>query len=150
MVCPLIPVVCAIQVLIPPRQVTPHLVRPSEKQFILNPIYNLVYRLLECYIHPPICASSSCILKSFLGLEGKMPYRERFSNKALPLFYNRSSLRHLYSSICLISCLISSGGLFVNDSRSSESLGNPILKVLATIFSLPPSISLYSSQYRLA
>ena len=64
---------------------------------------------------------------------------------ALPLLYNRSSFSHLYSSIHLINCLISLGGLLVNEYCNSESLGNPIRKVLAVIFSLPPLISLYSS-----
>ena len=39
--------------LIPPRWVAPHLVRLSEERFVLNSVYNLVYRLLECHIHPP-------------------------------------------------------------------------------------------------
>ena len=89
-----------------------------------------------------IFAFNSCILKSFCGLGGKTPCRERFSNGALPLLYSRSSTRRLYSSIRLMSCLISSGGLLVNDSHSLESSGNPILKVLAVIFSLPQPISL--------
>ena len=42
----------------------------------------------------------------------------------------------------IMNYLIFLGGFLVNDSRSLESLGNPILKVLATIFSLPPPISL--------
>ena len=90
----------------------------------------------------PICASGSCILKSFRGLKGKMPCRERFNSDALPLLCSQSSTRRLYSSIHLMSCLISSRGLFFNDSRSSKSSGSPILKVLAAIFLLPPPISL--------
>ena len=92
-----------------------------------------------------ICASSSFIRKSFLGFQGKMPCQVRFSNRALPLFCNRSSWRRLYYLMRLISCLISLGGLFANDSHSLESSGNPILKMLAVIFSLPQPISLYSS-----
>ena len=63
---------------------------------------------------------------------------------------HRSSSNRLYSSIRLISCHMPSGGFLVNDSRSPESLRNPILKVLAITFLLSPPISLYSSQYRLA
>ena len=63
---------------------------------------------------------------------------------------HRSSSNRLYSSIRLISCHMPSGGFLVNDSRSPESLGNPILKVLAMTLSLSPPISLYSSQYWLA
>ena len=90
----------------------------------------------------PICASGSCILKSFRGLGGKMPYRKRFNSGVLPLIYSRTSSRHLYSSMRLMSCLISSKGLFFNNSCSSKSLGSPILKVLAAIFSLPSPMSL--------
>ena len=90
----------------------------------------------------PIYVSGSYTLKSFRGLRGKTLCRERFSNGALPLLCSRSSLRRLYSSICLMSCLISSGGFLVNDFHSSESLNSPILRVLVTIFSLPPPISL--------
>ena len=53
---------------------------------------------------------------------------------ALPLLYNRSSSNRLYSSIRLINCLISSGGLLINESYNSESSGNPIRKVLVAIF----------------
>jgi len=40
------------------------------------------------------------------------------------------------------------GGRMVKESLSSESWGSPNIKVLAVTFSLPPSISLYSSQYK--
>ena len=45
----------------------------------------------------PICAFGSYILKSFHGLEGKMPCREWFNSGALPLLYNQSSSMCLYS-----------------------------------------------------
>ena len=47
---------------------------------------------------------------------------------ALPLFCNQSSSNRLYSSICLINYLISSGGLIVNMSRNLEFSSNPIRK----------------------
>ena len=84
-----------------------------------------------------ICISSSCTLRSLRGLKGKTSDQDRFINFALPLLCSQSSSRHLYSSIHLMSYLISSGGLFVNDSCSSESSGSPFLKVLAAIFLLP-------------
>ena len=139
---PLIPVIYTIQVLVPLRWVTPHLIYPLEERFVLNPVYILCTSSLNAALTSPIYASGSCILKSFRGLRGKTPCRERFSNRALPLLCSRSSSRRLYSAIRLMSCLISSGCLFVNDARSSESSGSPILKVLAVIFSLPPPISL--------
>ena len=100
---------------------------------------------------PSICASGSCILKSFFGLFGKMPCRDRPSNGPYP-YSTANHLRDVYthSSICLINYLISSRGLFISDSHSSESSGSPILKVVAAILSLPLPISLYSSQYQLA
>ena len=90
-------------------------------------------------------------LRATLEASEEKWYNEGFvdvENSAEPIV--NQARRHLYSSIRLMSCLISSGGLFVKDSHSSESLSSPILKVLAAIFSLPPQISLYSSQYRLA
>ena len=39
----------------------------------------------------PICASGSCVFKSFRGLEGKMPFREQFDSEALPLLCSQSS-----------------------------------------------------------
>ena len=53
---------------------------------------------------------------------------------ALPFLYNRSSSNHLYSSIRLINCLISLGGLLVNKSHNSESSGIPIQKCLPRFF----------------
>ena len=97
---------------------------------------------LNATLTPSICASGSYILKSFFGLARIMPYQDLPSNGAFPLFCSRSSSRCLYPSMHLISCLISSGGIFINDSHNSESLGSPILKVLAAIFSFPPPISL--------
>ena len=97
---------------------------------------------LNATLTPSICTSGSYILKSFLGLAGTTPYRDLPSNEAFPLFCSRSSFRRLYSSMRLISCLISSRGLFVNASLNSESSGSPILKMLAVIFSFPPPISL--------
>ena len=82
----------------------------------------------------PIYTSGSCTLRSLWGLEGKTPGRDRFINGALPLLYSRSSFSHLYSSIRLMSCLISSRGLLISDSRNFEFSGSPILKVLAAIF----------------
>ena len=46
---------------------------------------------------------------------------------ALPLLSCRSSSNLLYSLIRLISSLIFSGGLMVNDSRNSESSSSPIM-----------------------
>ena len=101
---------------------------------------------LNAMFTSPIYVSGSYTLKSFLGLRGKTLCRERFSNGALPLLCSRSSLRHLYSSICLmsclISCLISLGGLLVNDPVVQNPQATPILKVLAVIFLLPLPISL--------
>ena len=90
----------------------------------------------------PTYNSSSCILKSFRGLDWNPFCRGRFTNGTLPLLCIRSSSRHLYSSIHLMNCLISSGGFLVNDSYSLESSGSLIVKVFAAIFSLPSSISL--------
>jgi len=49
----LIPVVSAVQVLIPLGRVTSHLVRPLEVWLALNPVYNPMDRFLECHIHLP-------------------------------------------------------------------------------------------------
>ena len=113
-----IPVICTIQVLVPSRRVAPILFSHLKNDLFLIRSTILCTGSLNATFTSPICGSSSYILKSFHGLEGKILYRERFNNGAFPLLYSRSSLRHLYSSICLISCFISSEGLFVNDSRS--------------------------------
>ena len=72
----------------------------------------------------------SCIIRSFRDRGWNLGCRGRFTSRALPLLYSKSSLRCLYSSMRLMSCLILSGGFFVSDSRSSESSGSLILKVL--------------------
>ena len=123
--------VSTIQVLVSPRWVSSHLVRPSKIWFILNSIHNPVHRFLEGHIHLPIYGLGSWILKSFRGLDWKPICWGWFVTEALPLFYNRSSSNCLYSLICLINYLISSGGLLVNDSCSPESSSNPIRKVLS-------------------
>ena len=138
---PFVSEVSTIQVLISPRGIPSHLVRPPKERFVLNPIYDLVHWLLERYIYlsqlhfrllyPQVSSGSR--------RENSKPrsiYQRRFSLTLQPIIFEP------YSSIRLISCLISSGGLFVNDSLSSEFSGSPILKVLATILSLPPPISL--------
>ena len=62
---------------------------------------------LNTTLIPSICTPSSCILKSFFGLAGTTPCRDLSSNGAFPQFYSRSSSRRLYSSMRLMSCLIS-------------------------------------------
>ena len=47
----LIPMIRTIQALVPPRQVTPHLVQLFKIQLILNLIYDLVHWLFERHIH---------------------------------------------------------------------------------------------------
>ena len=87
----------------------------------------------------------SWILKSLRGLDWKPPCLGWFVIRALPLFCCRLSSNLLYSSIRLMNCLISSGSLLVSEFHSLESSGNPNRKVLAAIYSVPPSISSYNS-----
>ena len=137
-----VPVVSTIQILIFSRGIPSHLVRPSEEWLVLNPIYDLVHWLLERHVYLPYLHFRLLDPQVLSGSRRKNSRPDQFTNSALPLLYNRSSSSHLYSSIRLMSCLISLGGLFVNDSQSSEFSGSPILKVLAAILSLPPPISL--------
>ena len=46
-------VVSTVQVLIPPKWITSHLVRPSEVRFVLNLVYNSMHWLLKRYIYLP-------------------------------------------------------------------------------------------------
>ena len=139
---PLIPVVSTIQVLVSPRGVPPLLFSHLKNGLFLIRSTILCTGSLNATFTSPIYTSGSCTLGSLRSLGEKTLGRDRFINGALPLLYSQSSFNPLYSSIRLMSWLISSGGLFVSDSRSSEFSGSPILKVHDAIFSLPPPISL--------
>ena len=109
---------------------------------------------LKATLISPSRTLSSWILSSLLGLDWKPPVYELFAYcemaSALPFFCCQSSSNLLYSSIHLINWCILLRGLMFKESHNFKSYGSPNLKVLAATFSLPPPISLYSSQYRLA
>lgn len=94
-------------------------------------------------------APSSWILKFPQDLDWKPLCWDSFEycgvTGALPLLCCQSSSNLLYSSIRFISCLISSSGLIINDSRNYGSSGNPNRNVLVATFSFLPPISLYNS-----
>ena len=50
---PLIPVIGTVQILVSPRRVTPHLVRPSKVWLVLDPVYDSVHWLLTHDVHLP-------------------------------------------------------------------------------------------------
>ena len=146
---PLVLVISTVQILISSCQVTPYFAQPSKVWLMFDSFQNLVHEFLKCHIDHPSPSTRFLDFQIPFGPQLEPRCRDSFEycnvTSALPLLCCRSSSNILYSSIRLISFLMSSGGLFVNDSRNSESSSKHNLKVLAAIFSLPPSISLYNS-----
>lgn len=146
---PLFPMIISMQTLISPRGITPILFGHLKYSSCLICSTILCTSSLNITFISPGWMPGFWILNSLLGLDWKPPCLSWLVIGALLLFCCQSSSSLLYSSICLMSYLISSGNLFVNDSRNSESSSNPSRNELAATFSLSPPISLYDSQYLL-